>query len=65
MIKLLHTDVDGYNSIRGEWEQNPTSDELRNLLECFHDDVEDAVKDLLEWGEADLNDSSNTRYELI
>lgn len=66
MYSLLHTNVDGYPSIRDQWTEKPSRDELYETLIPYHSEQEanDAADELLKYGEASIGDANCTVYTL-
>lgn len=68
MNQLIKTDVDGYIDVFHTWKQKkPTKEEIKEMLMDYHTEKqsEDAANDLMNHGEAWLNDSSCTQYKLV
>ena len=61
---LIHENVDAYSSVCG---QAKNKDEIIEILSDYHEKyvIESFIDDLINNGEAYLNDSSNTVYRII
>lgn len=63
MTKLIHTNVDCYISSRGEWEDEPTIQDLKDVLRDFGH--EEFAEELHDSREVHCGDGSSTQYELV
>ena len=67
MKKLVRTNVDGYLTEMDSWRGKPSKQDIVDCLMDYHDleESEEAADDLLNSGEAYMNDSSCTVYTLL
>jgi len=67
MKKLVRTNVDGYLTEMDSWRGKPSRQDIIDCLMGYHDleKTEVAADELLEDGEAYMNDSSCTVYTLL
>jgi len=67
MTKLVRTNVDGYLSEMDSWRKAPSKQDIVDCLLDYYDlpKAEEAANDLIEDGEAYMNDSACTVFTLL
>ena len=66
MHLLRHSDVDGYPSTWGKYEQKPTNEQLAHTLSAYYDaeKCNSIAEELIACGECNVDDSSCTVFTL-